>query len=112
MTVEVIELLKELAIAVPSTIAATMVLTAAIKGAFKIENENWVHAISWIVAVLCGLGFVASGQLTFGFGGWDYAIGAVVGLISGGAGNGTYDWPAIKKIIDLIVELFSKKKVS
>lgn len=107
---EVIELLKQLVIAVPSIMVGTQAITAAIHGAFKIENDNLNHAISWIVAVLGGLGFVAFNGLSFGLPVWaDYLCGAVCGLIVGGTSNGWYDWPAIKKIFDAITDLFGKK---
>ena len=107
---QVIELLKQMAIAIPSILVGTQVLTAAIHGAFKIENKNWVHAISWIVAVLAGLGFVAFQGLDFGLPTvWNYVLGGVCGLIVGGASNGVYDWPAIAKIFDAITNLFGKK---
>ena len=109
MEVTVIDLLKQLAIAIPSIMVGTQAITAAIHGAFKIENDNLNHAISWIIAVLCGLGFVAFNGLTFGLPVWaDYILGGVCGLIIGGTANGWYDWPAIKRIFDAITNLFGK----
>jgi len=111
-TVSVIELLKQLAIAIPSIMVGTQAITAAIHGAFKIENANAVHIISWIVSVLGGLGFVAFNGLEFGLEPvWNYVVGGIAGLIVGGAANGWYDWPAIAKIFDVITALFGKKVV-
>ena len=52
MEVTVIDVLKQMAIAIPSILVGTQTITAAIHGAFKIEDKNWVHAISWIIATL------------------------------------------------------------
>ena len=109
-TVSVIELLKQLAIAIPSILVGTQAITAAIHGAFKIENSNIVHLISWIVSILGGLGFVAFNGLDFGLEPvWNYVVGGVAGVIVGGAANGCYDWPAVAKIFDLITSMFGKK---
>ena len=107
--ITVIGLLKQLAIAIPSIIVGTQAVTAAIHGAFKIENKNWVHAISWIVALLIGLGFVAFNGLSFGLAPvWNYVLGGVAGLGAGAAANGIYDWPLVAKIFDAITNLFNK----
>lgn len=97
-----------LGIATGSILVGTQLITAAIHGAFKIENPNWVHAVSWTVAILAGLGFVAFNGLTFGFEQeWlNYLCGGIAGLIAGGAANGWYDWPAIEKIFDVITRIF------
>lgn len=109
-TPTIIDLLKQLAVAIPVILVATQTITAAIHGAFHIENANVNHAISWIVAVLCGLGFVAFNGLDFGLPVvWNYVLGGVAGLITGGAANGWYDWPFVKKIIDSITNLFGGK---
>lgn len=107
---EVIELLKQLVVAVPSIIVGTQAITAAIHGAFKIENKNVVHAISWVVSVLGGVGFVAFNGLSFGLAPvWNYVLGAVAGVLAGAAANGVYDWPAVASIFDAITNLFGKK---
>lgn len=106
-TATVGSVLTQLGIAVPSIITATGILTAAIHGIFKITNDNVVHAISWVVAVLCGLLFVLCNGLTFGLPVWaDYVVGGIAGLIAGAASNGVYDWDAIKKLLDAITKLF------
>lgn len=108
--VTVIDLLKEMAVVVPTILVGTQAITAAIHGVFNIQNKNIVHAVSWIVAVLAGLGFVAFNGLDFGVStAWNYVLGGVCGLICGGCANGIYDWPAISKIFDAITNLFSKK---
>ena len=104
----IIELLKQLVVAVPTVIAATLLLTEAIKRIVKIETP-WVnHLVSWLISVGVSLLFVLTGQLSFGLGGWDYAIGAVFGLIAGGASNGLYDWDAVRALVQIIIDLFGK----
>ena len=110
MEITIIDLLKQMAIAIPSILVGTQAITAAIHGAFNIENKNIVHVISWIVAVLAGLGFVAFNGLNFGLPSvWNYVLGGVCGLLTGAAANGVYDWPAVSKIFDAITSLFGKK---
>ena len=110
MDVTVIDVIKQMAVAIPSILVGTQLITAAIHGAFKIENRNIVHAISWIVATLAGLGFVAFNGLDFGLPVvWNYILGGVAGLGAGAAANGVYDWPAVSKIFDAITNLFGKK---
>ena len=111
MEVTVIDVLIQMGIAVGSVLVGTQTITAAIHGAFKIENKNVVHAISWIVATLAGLGFVAFNGLNFGLSPvWNYIVGGICGLIAGGAANGCYDWPLVKKIFDAITNLFGNNK--
>lgn len=110
MEVTVIDLLKQMAVAIPSILVGTQAVTAAVHGAFRIENKNVVHAISWIVATLAGLGFVAFNGLDFGLPtAWNYVVGGVCGLIVGGAANGVYDWPLVGRIFDAVTGLFGKK---
>lgn len=110
MDVTVIDVIKQMAIAIPSILVGTQLITAAVHGAFKIENQNIVHAISWIVALLAGLGFVAFNGLDFGVAPvWNYILGGVAGLGAGAAANGVYDWPAVKKIFDAITNIFGIK---
>lgn len=112
MDITVLDVIKQLAVAIPAILVGTQTITAAIHGAFKIENPNIVHAISWIIAVLAGLGFVAFNGLTFGLPVvWDYVLGGVAGLGAGAAANGFYDWPAVKKIFDAVANLFNKTEV-
>lgn len=99
-------LVTQLLIAVPSIIVGTQTLTSVINGIFKIDT-GWVrHLISWIVAVLIALGFVATGGLTFGLPVvWEYVVGAVAGVLAGGAANGFYDWDAISSIFNKLEDI-------
>jgi len=106
--VQIIDVIKQMAIAIPTIMVGTQAITAAIHGAFHIERTWIVHLISWLVSILGAEGFVLFNGLTFGLGGWDYAVGAACGVIIGACSNGFYDWDAIKKIFDLITELFGK----
>ena len=109
MEVTVVEVLKQMAYVIPSILLGTQTITAAIHGAFNIENKNVVHAISWIVAILGGIAFVAFNGLDFGVAtAWNYVLGGVCGVIVGGAANGVYDWPAVARIFDAITKWFSK----
>lgn len=111
MEITIIDLLKQMAIAVPSILVGTQAITAAIHGAFNIENKNIVHIVSWVVATLAGLGFVAFNGLSFGLPtAWNYVFGGVCGLLTGAAANGVYDWPAVSRIFDTITNLFGKKE--
>ena len=111
MEVTVIDVLKQMEVAIPSILVGTQVITAAIHGAFKIEDKNLVHAISWIIATLAGLGFVAFNGLDFGLPTvWNYVVGGICGLIVGGTANGWFDWPWIEKIFNAITAMFSGGK--
>lgn len=111
--ISVLALLGQLLVAVPTIIAATMLLTEAIKKIFTIETP-WVnHLISWVLSVGSALLFVLCGKMQFGLGGWDYLVGGVFGLIAGGASNGLYDWDAVRELVEKIIDLFGgifKKK--
>lgn len=101
-----ISLLQALLVIVPVIIATTLLVTEAIKQAFKIETP-WVnHLISWLLPVLISVAFVAIGRYTFGYGGWDYLVAVVLGLIAGAASNGIFDWPAVARLIEVIIEIF------
>ena len=104
--INVIDLIKQMTYVIPSIIAATCTLTAAVKGIFKIETPWVAHLVSWLLALLCAEGFVLFNGLTFGLGGWDYAVGGVCGLIVGASANGVYDWETIKAFFDAITRLF------
>ena len=108
MVITVATLLHQLLIFIPTIIASTTLITGTIDAAFNVQEGNAKHIISWIVAVLCGVITVMTGGLAFGFGAWDYLIGAGFGLIAGGASNGLYDWPVVSEIIDNLYNLFHK----
>jgi flagellar biosynthesis protein FlhB len=107
---QVVELIKQMAYVIPSIMVGTQAITAAIHGAFNIQNNNVKHIISWVLAVVAAIVTCALGGLTFGLGGWDYALAAATGLLAGGASNGVYDWPTISNIIDKFYDLFHKKQ--
>ena len=104
--VSVTDLIKDLTVAIPSIAAATMTVTSAINGVFKIEKTNVKHIISWIVAVIGGVVFVLFNGLTFGLEPWmDYVLGAVCGLCVGAMSNGIFDWPAVEKVFDALTAI-------
>lgn len=104
------DILSQIGICVPSIMAATTLLTSVINNALNVTNNNWKHAISWIVAVIAGIGLVFSGTFEFGYGNWDYLVGGLFGLFAGGASNGWYDWKSIQSIVDAFGALFKKKE--
>ena len=111
MEVTVVDVIRQMEYAVPSIITVTCMLTAVIKGIFKIE-KSWVnHLISWVLAVACSVGFVALTALTFGLGGWDYAVGAVCGIFVGASANGVYDWQTVQSLFDAITSLFGGREL-
>ena len=114
MAITIATLLHQLLIFVPAIIASTTVITGTINAALNVQEGNVKHIISWIIAVLCGVVTVLTGGLTFGFGWYDYLIGAAFGLVAGGASNGLYDWPVVSTIIDNLYNLFGHgyKKVN
>ena len=105
-------LLSQLLVAVPVVIVGTQTLTSTINGLFKINSTPWRHAISWIVAVLVSLGFVATGGLSFGLPEvWqEYLVGGVAGVLAGGAANGFYDWDAIGSIFKALENVIRGQK--
>lgn len=105
---DIITLLGQMLVAVPTIIASSLLLTEAIKKIFTIEKP-WVnHLVSWLVSVATALLFVLCGKLSFGLGGWDYLVGGIFGLLAGGASNGLYDWDAVRNLVQIIIDLFGK----
>lgn len=103
------DVIKQLVILVSSIMVGSQTLTAAIRGLFNIENSKTVHIINWIIGALAGVGFVAFNGITFGLPLWaDYVLGLCAGLMAAAAGNGFYDWEAVKNIFTLIADLFGK----
>lgn len=100
------EIINQLLIIMPTIIVSTTIITGVINGAFNVTKGNVKHIISWIVAVLCGISCVLLGDLSFGFGNYDYLIGGIFGLFAGGASNGLYDWSAIANAVDKLYLLF------
>lgn len=110
MEVNVVDLLTQMGIAISSIIVGTQAITAAIHGAFNITNKNVNHAVSWVVATLAGLGFVAFNGLDFGLPvTWNYIVGGICGLFAGSCANGIFDWPWVENFFNIITALFSKK---
>jgi phosphate/sulfate permease len=101
----------QIVVFVSSVIVGTQTITAAINGVFNVDSKFWRHLISWIVAVLVGLGFVLTGGVSFGLPEvWqEYLVGGLAGLIAGGAANGFYDWDKIKEIFHVIENVFRAK---
>ena len=92
-------LVSQLLIAVPTIIVGTQTLTSIVNGIFKIDKTWLRHLISWILAVAIAIVFVATGGLSFGLPVvWNYVVGAIAGILAGGAANGFYDWDAISNI--------------
>lgn len=105
-------LVKQLSIAVPSIIAGTQTLTAALKGVFKIDNSKVNKAISWIVAVLVGVGFVAfNGLAVVTSPIWvNYVFGAIAGFLAGVAANGFYDLTPVWSFFNAITNVFNSER--
>lgn len=104
-TVSVLDLLKQLGIALPSIIIGSQALTAALRGSLNIQSGKAVHLINWILGTFAGVAFVLFNGLTFGVGEWaDIVIGAVAGLLGAGASNGLYEWKSIKAFFTALAD--------
>ena len=103
---------KQLSVAVPSIVVATQTLTASLKGIFKIENSKLNRAISWLMAVLVGIGFVAFNGLAIVTAPmWvNYIFGAVAGFIAGIAANGFYDLTPVWNFFNAITNVFNSER--
>ena len=105
-------LVKQLCVAVPSMVVGTQTLTAAIKGIFKIENSKINKAISWIMAVLVGVGFVFfNGLAIVSSPVWiNYVFGAVAGVLAGIEANGLYEFDSIWNFLNAITNMFNPER--
>lgn len=105
-------LVKQLAIAVPSIVLSTQTITASLKGLLKIENGVVNRIISWVVAVVVGLGFVAFNGLSIVTSPiWaNYVFGAVAGLLAGVTANGFYDLEPVWKFFNSITNAFNPER--
>lgn len=104
-------LVSQLLIAVPSIIIGTQALTSVFNGICKIDARWARHLVSWIFALIISLSFVATGALSFGLPVvWEYVVGAVAGILAGGAANGFYDWDFIGNIFNALENLFRGKE--
>lgn len=107
------ELVKQLMIAVPSIVLGTQTITASLKGICKIENPQVNRAVSWVVAILVGLGFVAFNGLSIVSSPvWvNYAFGAVAGFLAGVSANGFYDLGPIWSVFNTITSVFGSTRI-
>lgn len=105
-------LVKQLGVAVPSIIVGTQTLTAAIKGVFKIENSTANKILSWVLAVLVGVGFVAFNGLAIVTSPvWvNYVFGAVAGLLAGFSSNTLYDLTPIWNLFNALTNVFNPER--
>ena len=110
MEVTVLDVIKQMEVVIPSILAATLLLTSTIKGIFKIDSDLVNTILSWVISVGTACLFVLCNGLDFGLGGWNYAVAAVCGLITGLAANKIYTWDAIKTLLDAITNLFGGNK--
>lgn len=110
MEVTVISVIKQLEVVIPTILAATLLLTSTIKGIFKINSDLANNIISWVLSIGTAELFVLCNGLDFGLGGWNYAVAAVGGLITGLAANKIYTWDSIKALLDAITNLFGGNK--
>ena len=110
METTVIDVIKQLEYVIPTMMAAEALLTSTIKGIFKIESDLVNNIISWVLSIGTAMLFVLCNGLTFGLGGWDYAVAAVGGIIVGLATNKIYTWDKIKALLDAITALFGYDK--
>ncbi len=110
METTVIDVIKQLEYVIPTMMAAEALLTSTIKGIFKIESDLANNILSWVISIGTAMLFVLCNGLTFGLGGWDYAVAAVGGIIVGLATNKIYTWDKIKALLDAITALFGYDK--
>ena len=110
METTIIDVIKQLEYVIPTMMAAEALLTSTIKGIFKIESDLANNILSWVLSIGTAMLFVLCNGLTFGLGGWDYAVAAVGGIIVGLATNKIYTWDKIKALLDAITALFGYDK--
>ena len=110
METTVIDVIKQLEYVIPTMMAAEALLTSTIKGIFKIESDLVNNILSWVLSIGTAMLFVLCNGLTFGLGGWDYAVAAVGGIIVGLAVNKIYTWDKIKALLGAITALFGYDK--
>ena len=110
METTIIDVIKQLEYVIPTMMAAEALLTSTIKGIFKIESDLVNNILSWVLSIGTAMLFVLCNGLTFGLGGWDYAVAAVGGIIVGLATNKIYTWDKIKALLDALTALFGYEK--
>lgn len=104
--VQIIDVIKQLEVVIPSMMAAELLLTSTIKGIFNINSDLVNTILSWVLSLGTAFLFVLCNGLDFGLGGWNYAVAAVGGLIVAICTNKIYTWKKIKALLDAITDLF------
>ncbi len=104
--VQIIDVIKQLEVVIPSMMAAELLLTSTIKGIFNIKSDLVNTILSWVLSLGTAFLFVLCNGLDFGLGGWNYAAAAVGGLIVAICANKIYTWKKVKAALDAITDLF------
>lgn len=104
--VQIIDVIKQLEVVIPSMMAAELLLTSTIKGIFNIKSDLVNTILSWVLSLGTSFLFVLCNGLDFGLGGWNYAVAAVGGLIVAICTNKIYTWEKVKALLDAITDLF------
>lgn len=104
--VQIIDVIKQLEIVIPTMMAAELLLTSTIKGIFNIKSDLVNTILSWVLSLGTAFLFVLCNGLDFGLGGWNYAVAAVGGLIVAICTNKIYTWEKVKALLDAITDLF------
>lgn len=103
--VQIIDVIKQLEVVIPSMMAAELLLTSTIKGIFNIKSDLVNTILSWVLSLGTAFIFVLCNGLDFGLGGWNYAVAAVGGLIVAICTNKIYTWEKVKAFLDAITDL-------
>lgn len=104
--VQIIDVIKQLEVVIPSMMAAELLLTSTIKGIFNIKSDLVNTILSWGLSLGTAFIFVLCNGLDFGLGGWNYAVAAVGGFIVAICTNKIYTWEKVKAALDAITDLF------
>lgn len=108
--VSVPDLLNQFAWIIPTISSSNVILVELIKKLCKLESQAAIHWISYITAILIGLGFYFFNGLDFGLSAtWNIICSALTGLAAGAISNSVFDWKAIQDILSFILNLFFKK---
>lgn len=104
--VQIIDVIKQSEVVIPTMMAAELLLTSTIKGIFNIKSDLVNTILSWVLSLGTAFLFVLCNGLDFGLGGWNYAVAAVGGLIVAICTNKIYTWEKVKALLDAITDLF------
>lgn len=104
--VQIIDVIKQSEVVIPTMMAAELLLTSTIKGIFNIKSDLVNTILSWVLSLGTAFLFVLCNGLDFGLGGWNYAVAAVGGLIVAICTNKIYTWEKVKALLDAITALF------